>query len=589
MDQISQIKQNLNIVDIIGGYLELKKAGRNYKANCPFHGEKTPSFMVSPDLQIYRCFGCGESGDMFEFVKKIEGIEFWPAAEILAEKAGITLEKQRTDPDAAKKRVLFEINEASATFYEYILTKHAIGRKALEYVKKDRKLKPETIKSFRVGYAPDKWDSLYSYLKKRGYKEEDIEAAGLITKSRRGTFIDKFRNRVMFPLIEPSNQVVGFTGRALGDGEPKYLNSPETLIFHKSIFLYGMNEARVSIKTEGAVFVEGQMDVISAHQAGIKNVIATSGTSLTNPQLKILKRYTEELVFCFDADSAGISATLRAIELAEKQNFNIKVAKIPDQYKDIDELIAENKNKAKKILEDAISIYDFFIISAIKKHDQKTAYGKKKIVEEVAPQLAKIGSEVVREHHIKQLAKELNLDENTIEKIINENEPMEKLPEMKASKAKAMSQTEERSMEEYILALLFYSELELAQQILFKLGKKDFTNEENRDIFISLKDYIRPRKKQFKAQHFIKKLNSNLKERAEELYLWDLEDLPNNTTALQKEVEYTFKRLKKDTINRELKILQEEIKKAEWEQDADLIENLSKKVYKISRLKKKYE
>lgn len=590
MDQISEIKQKLNIADIIGSYVELKKSGRNYKAVCPFHAENTPSFMVSAELQIYKCFGCGASGDMFKFIQNIEGIDFGQALEKLADKAGVKLEKNKLDPHTNSKNLIYEINEVATTFYEHLLTKHPAGKGALEYLTKKRALSMETIRDFRLGYAPNSWDLLTSFLLKRGYTEENLEMSGISIKSKRGTFIDKFIDRITFPLITIDNKISGFSARTLSDKPPKYLNTAETLVFHKSLYIYGLDKAKIGIKKRGAVFVEGQLDVISAHQAGFDNIIATSGTSLTTGQLKILSRYTNELIFCFDSDSAGISATTRAIEMAENEDFNIKVAIIPKGTSDIDELIRNDISHARKILEEPISIYDFFVKTASAEFDTKTAYGKKKFIEYLAPKIKGIKSSIVKEHYLNQISDILRTEKTTIEQAVEEESSnFETATTRKPDPMEPQLLHKDKLGEEYLVSLLFHAKIEPAQNILFKLGKKDFTNEENRDIFVQFKDYVNSRKRQFKTKYFIEKLDDSLREKAEELYLWDIGDLTNNETLLEKEIDTTFKRLKRDTINRELKFLQSELKDAELKNDEEKVDELSNKVYKISKLKKKYE
>jgi DNA primase len=590
MDQISQIKQALNIVDVIASYMELTKAGKNYKGVCPFHAEKTPSFMVSPDLQMFKCFGCAKAGDAISFVKEIEGIEFAQALQQLADKAGIKLEKTNIDPKGKEKALIYEINALTTRFYS-ILLNHPSGKDGLDYLKNKRGLTDETIKAFNIGFAPHTWSTLYQFLTKKGYNDEQLDMAGVVIKRRQGDgYIDKFRGRIMFPLTGIDEKVIGFTGRTVFDEEPKYLNSPETLVFYKNSFIYGLNKAKIAIKKDGAVFVEGQMDVISAHQAGIENVIAASGTSLTTNQLKILSRYTQDLTFCFDADTAGQAAVLRAIELAEKENFNIKVAILPAGYKDLDEIITKDKNLAKKVVNEAVPIYDFFLATALKENEKKTAIGKRKIIEYMATRLAKIKSKIVLDHYLKKLAEETDTKEESLLNFIDHAQAG-KLTETleKEISAPLLQKQHIQSTETYILSLLFNSELELAQNILYKLGKTDFTNDQNKQIFIDFKDYVIGRKRKFDIKYFIDKLNDSLKAKAEEIYLKDIGNLPEDGEKFEKELNTAFNRLKKDKIARELKDLKEKLKQAEMENNLEDIESLSQKVIKFGRLKKQYE
>ncbi len=593
MDQINQIKQTLNITDIIGSYVELKKAGKNYKANCPFHSEDTPSFMVSPELQMYKCFGCGKSGDIFSFIQEIEGIEFVKALEQLADKAGIKLEKAAFDPNSEKKALIFEINEVATKFYSHLLLNHSSGKPGLEYLEKKRGLSKKTIGEFRLGFAPQEWDLLYQYLTKKGYKPQDLEMAGVVIKKRSGDgYLDKFRGRIMFPFVSTHEKVVGFTGRSVYGQEPKYLNTQETFVFHKNSYIYGLEQSKVEIKSKGALFVEGQMDVISAHQAGIKNAIATSGTALTQNQLKILKRFTSDISFCFDSDSAGQAAIDRSIDLAEKEDFNMKVVMLPEKFKDLDELIKSDLSRAKKVVKDAVPIYDFYFSLAMQKHDIKTAIGKKRFIEELAPKYAKIQSKVILDHYVKKLSEVIEISEETILTIIKESHT--KLANKEIEKAfKATVQINANSIkistEDYMLALLFNSELELAQNILYKLGRNDFTNEQNLGIFSEFKEYVIGRKRQIDIEYFISKLNESLQEKSREIYMTDLGDLHEDSKLIDKEVNQTFKRLKSETVGRELIEIKERLKKAELINNSDEIQKLTEEVLRLSKLKKQYE
>ncbi len=582
MDPIDEIKQKLDIVDLVGSYLETKKAGRNYKANCPFHSEKTPSFMVSPELQIYKCFGCGESGDIFNFHQKIEGIEFGKSLEVLAERVGVKLPERSSDPNAVKKKTIFELNHLASKYFHYILTQHKVGKKALEYLKEGRGLTSKTIKDFNIGYAPESWDSLCKYLLKKDYKDEDILAAGLINKKRRGGYIDKFRGRVMFPLVGFGDKVVGFTGRVLGDGKPKYLNSPETLVFHKSSFLFGLNKAKTVLKNEGVVFVEGQLDVISAHQAGINNVVASSGTSLAVGQLKLLSRYTKDLTFAFDSDIAGDTAVRRAIELSEKQGFNIRVAVIPDKYADLDEFICDKPKKVAEFLSEAIPVFDYYLVSALKRHNVTSPIGKKNAVHELIPIFSKISDPVLRDHYIQKIANEFNVTESVVAQMLSNPQTPEKTYVGDKKKVfEAPPFLKEKSLEEYILALILKSPLDSAQTYLYKLGQKDFISVSLREIFVDLKKYLQDRKKKFDIKSFIKKLEDGNAKIVNELYLWDMGEIEGEQ-EIEKELSKIFEQLKRRSAKRELKDLSKQIKQAELENDKKLLKELSERFKELS-------
>ena len=411
MDQLEEIRRRVDIVEFIGQYLPLKKAGRNYRSVCPFHSDKDPSFMVSPDKQIWHCFGCGLGGDIFGFLMKKEGIEFPEALAQLADRAGIELANRPKDWGVKNK--LFAINELSAKFFEKYMADTAIGRQAANYLI-NRGLSAETIKQFNLGYAPAGWDYLAKFLERRGYTKEEGEKAGVLTR-RSQNVIDKFRHRLMFPITNISGKVVGFTGRVLEvKDQPKYLNSPETPIFNKGRILYGLSVTKEEIqKSNAVVLVEGQMDALSSYQAGVKNVVASSGTAFTGEQLETLRRYAETLILALDADSAGSEATKRAIELASAKDLDVKVALL-EGYKDPDECVKADPAKWREIVERAVPIVDFYIDYATKKFGVDSVSAKKKVAAEVLPVIALMDSPVEKDQYIKHLAGALNIDSNNL-------------------------------------------------------------------------------------------------------------------------------------------------------------------------------
>jgi len=349
MDDRDLIKQKINIVDLIQEYLPLKKAGINFKALCPFHSEKTPSFIVSPERQIFKCFGCQKSGDIFTFLMEKEGMEFKESLEVLAKRAGVTL-KRKVEQKDAKDR-LFEVNLKAQEFFHYILTKHQLGKKALEYLK-IRGLSDESIETFGLGYAPNSWESLTKFLIKRGFVVQEIISAGLAVASKSACY-DRFRGRVTFPLVDGKDKLRGFSGRVLYPQEPKYINTPQTAIFDKGSLLFGLNFARGEIRSKGeAILVEGEMDVILSHQAGVKNVVASKGTALTEGQIDLIKKYCQNLFLSFDMDLAGDSASRRGIEMIDRAGFNIKVIRV-EKGKDAAEVIKADVALWQKAIETA--------------------------------------------------------------------------------------------------------------------------------------------------------------------------------------------------------------------------------------------
>lgn len=360
MTPVEQIKEKLDIIEFIRSYIPIQSSGKNFKALCPFHKEKTPSFIISPERQTWHCFGsCSEGGDIFKFLMKYENLEFHEALKILAEKAGVEL-KKISPTDQKQFGVLYEINEAAKEFFKQNLKLSTEGKKYLN----NRGLKQETIEEFELGLAPEKWDSLTIYLIKKGYSTADIERAGLIFKNERGSLMDRFRNRIMFPICNNFGKTIGFTGRILPQFENsetgKYVNSPETLIFNKSKILYGFYKTKNDIREKKeAIIVEGQMDFLMAYQDGVKNIVAVSGTALTVDHLKILKRLTDKIIFCFDNDGAGLKAAERSIDLANQQDFNVKLL-IVKNYKDPAEMVQKSPGLFLKSLNESESAMEFY-------------------------------------------------------------------------------------------------------------------------------------------------------------------------------------------------------------------------------------
>jgi DNA primase len=589
-DTITEIKQKLSIVDLVGRYVDLKKSGNNYKGLCPFHSENTPSFMVSSELQIYKCFGCGEGGDIFSFFQKLEGVDFGTTLERLGEMAGVEVKKgSYSSQESEHRSVIYEINYISAKFYNFLLTKHKLGVPGLKYLKDTRKLTTAVIEDFMLGYAPKSWDLLFSFLSKKKFSVNDMLDAGVIIKKSSGNgYIDRFRGRVMFPFTGIDGKVLGFNGRTIFEEQPKYINTASTQVFNKSTFLFGLNQAKLEIKKSGAVLVEGQMDVITASKHGIKNVIASSGTSLTAGQLNILSRYTKDLIFCYDSDSAGVSAIYRGISLAEAQDFNVTVAPIPSKYSDLDQMLRENTDGAKKMLEEPIPFYDFIIKSAVSRHDRSGYLGKKQIIQEVAPFLSKITDPVVRDTNVKNLSEILDLSEEAIKQgLVAPQEPIQgAAPSLHSApsidKEPDYDKTKQFPLEEYMLALLLKAPLGTAQAVTYKLGKKDFTSEVLLKIFIELKEYLNGRKKKIDINHFISRFDESTAGIIQKIYLIDIGKLEEDDNLFLLELEKTFKRLKQQTIKAELKEVTKKIKDAEKHKDTEELNELLTRLKDLS-------
>ncbi|HAR85949.1 MAG TPA: DNA primase [Clostridium sp.] len=356
---IQKIKEENDIVDIVSEVVTLKKTGKNYLGRCPFHNEKTPSFTVSSEKQIYKCFGCGEAGNVISFVMKTRNMAFPEAVKLLGEKVGIVVDDADSPGKSSaaneKFKRMYDINIQAARYFYTNLKRF---KAPYEYLK-GRGITDETIKKFGIGFALDNWQGIRSYLKQRGFSEEEILELGLTTKNEKGNIYDRFRNRIIFPVFNVSGRVIGFGGRVLDDSKPKYLNSPETPIFHKGTNLYGLNLAIKNNPARTVIMVEGYMDVISLSQQGVTNVVATLGTALTEGQCKLLKRYIDTVIVSFDSDVAGQNATIRGLEILQKSGFDLKILQIPSG-KDPDEFIRSfGKEKFLNLVDGALPIIDF--------------------------------------------------------------------------------------------------------------------------------------------------------------------------------------------------------------------------------------
>lgn len=573
---VEEIKNRLDIVQVIGSYIKLHKAGVNYRAVCPFHNEKKPSFFVNPVRQIWHCFGsCSTGGDIFKFVMMIEGVEFGDALRILAQKAGVELKKQ--SPRAAnwqtEKQRLFEITELACSFFEKQLQSSLAGKKAKQYLLK-RGISEESIKNWRLGYAPDIWNGISNFLTSKNYNSKEIQKAGLSLKSEKtGRPFDRFRGRIIFPVFSLSSQPIGFGGRTLKKEETaKYINSPATLLYDKSRILYGLNKAGVVIrKKDACILVEGYLDVIMAFQAGFENVVATSGTALSSYQLKTIKRYSDNLYTAFDMDVAGNSATKRGIDLAQAEDFNIKIITMP-QDKDPADVILENPQNFKNLLDKAKSIHDFYFETALSKFDKNTLDGKKGILKFLLPVIKRISNKVEKGVWIKDLSEAINAKEEDILEEINKiNLPREDFnPIQKNQKSAIPAKTRKELLEEKLISLFakfpqFIAPLNQEDLKLFSLESVNIIN------------YLQKEKKE-KDMALEEKIS----------YLSLKAEIEENVDSEQ-EINCCFKELKSIDVKEKLSKICQDIKKAEKEKDADKVQDLIKKFCQYSKMRNKLE
>lgn len=418
MDPKDEIKQKLDIITLIGEYLELKPAGMHgFRALCPFHGEKTPSFHVSSDRQIFHCFGCGEGGDVFTFVQKMEGMDFPEVLMHLGKKTGVEVKRFDSTEGNVKQRLLL-MHDLSAAFYKKVLTESSIAELARTYLN-NRGITETEIAKFGIGFAPDDWSRLSEVLLKRGFSETELVQAGLSFKKKSGSgVIDRFRNRIMIPLRDQHGNTVGFTGRVLpgyvGD-QGKYMNSPDTPIYHKGHLVFGLDLGKRVIKEmHCAIIVEGNLDVVASHKAQVENVVASSGTALTSDQLELLKRYTDTVVFCFDRDAAGLNAAKKGVSIARALHFDVRAITLPNDVKDPDDLVQKNPDRWRKLSASSIPFMQFLFERTCADRDLANIDHKRQVYQELKPAIRELQDIVEKEHWMQKISLLLNVDFKTV-------------------------------------------------------------------------------------------------------------------------------------------------------------------------------
>lgn len=436
MSVSDEVKQRIDIVDLISRYTPLKRSGATYKGLCPFHSERTPSFIVFPNSGTWRCFGaCGVGGDIFSFVMRKENLDFRDALQLLAKEAGVNLEENEADASSDQRSKLYEINEIAATYFQEILRHHAAAQPARDYLER-RGIDPATQEHFRLGFALDQWSSLRDFLSEKGYNIEQQTVAGLLKRhEERNSTYDAFRARLMIPIRDRQGRVIGFGGRVLDNSQPKYLNTAETALFHKSKVIYGLDLAHQAVRAaDKVVIVEGYMDVIAAHQHGYANVVACMGTSLTTEQLQQLQRYTNNYVMALDADVAGQQATIRGLNQArqalarvrkptvtssgdvrmeERLGANLFIISMPEG-RDPDDVIRQEPQTWQSLVDKAQPLVDFYFKLVAEQVDLKSAQGKGQAVAELAPLIAELEDEIERQHYVQQLSRQVQIDEQII-------------------------------------------------------------------------------------------------------------------------------------------------------------------------------
>jgi DNA primase len=622
---IEQIKSRLNVVDILGEYIKLDKAGANWRAVCPFHNEKSPSFMVNEEKQIWHCFGCQKGGDVFTFVMEMEGLEFQEALKNLAEKAGVQLQSYNPKK-AQEKNKTSEILELATKFYETQLWKGEGQKKIMGYLR-ERGLNDETIKEFRLGYAPLGWRNVLNFLTGRGYSAQEILQTGLLvqkTKNNEQRTInnnentnsnvdhwslspddcyDRFRDRIIFPIADYSGKVLGYSARVSPGGDEsqaKYVNSPETQVYHKSRVLYGLDRAKAEIKKQDFVLlVEGQMDVIASHQAGIANTVAVSGTALTQDQIVILKRYTKNIKMFFDMDSAGENATKKSVKLCLANDMSVRIVNL-DNGKDAAEMAKADPEKLKENVEQALPAMEYFFKKTFQKFDKNNAEDKKKITEELLDMIVNLENEVEKNHWVKKLADDLNVTESALtdelkkinlkDRITNSNSTLENISE----KADKKNITKKEMLTRELIGLMLACPIIWQEVVKIKEENNLDLGDSLYDLMIKIGENVA-----FKFDAFLGEIGEQreAQEKAQKLFVakkYRL-DLNNNSEEINienplEELKHCIFEIKKEEKREALNQISLDLKVAEERGDNEAkmflrqeSDRLTKELYKLSQ------
>lgn len=590
--QVEEIKNRLDIVEVIGEYVSnMKQAGGNWKGLCPFHNEKTPSFMVSKDKQIWHCFGCGEGGDVISFVQKIENIEFPEALKILAKRAGVTLRYEDKSLSNQKTKLL-DILEAAARFYHYNLLKIPEAETARKYIFLKRGLTEETVEKFFLGYAPNSWDAAIKFLCGKGFSEKDIFLSGLSVKKERGSgYYDRFRQRIIFPIRDIHGHVVGFTARIMPEDEKKenaggkYINTPQTLVYDKSRVIFGLDAARQEIKKENlAVMVEGNMDVIASHQAGVGNVVASSGTAVTLEQVNLLKRYSPNLAISFDADLAGNTAAMRGIDVALHEGINIKVIMLsPEVGKDPDDYIKKDPNLWREAIGNSMAFMDYYIKKTLDGLDLRKVEDKKKAAKTLLAQVIKISDKVEQTYYLEKLGNILGVPEQ----VLRESLPHEKTAASQTAPGEkiitAAAKNRPSLIAERFIALVLKCPQQLSAAIPY-LEPFMFPEEMLREIYKVLILYYNKSVDKNDLSGVLECFSDDLaiKKYVETLSLLAERDFAEfSEEEIGNEILQNAKYLREDYIKNERRRLQSEMKKAEENKEIGRIKELAEEFNKL--------
>jgi len=533
---VEEIKRKVDIVEYIGSFVTLKKAGRNFKGVCPFHQEKTPSFVVSPERQIWHCFGsCGDGGDVIKFLMKWENLTFMEAIREFAQKLHIELKDMRQDDQAVQKKDrLVSANRMAADFYHHILLKTEFGETARSYLA-GRGIRPAIVETFELGYAPSSWDSLRRYLNGKKFNDAELAECGLLIRSDKGSYYDRFRGRLIFPLKDARGVIIGFSGRILSSGvkEAKYVNTPETPLYRKRETLFGLHLVKEGIKKHNAVIVtEGEFDMITPYQAGVDNIVAIKGAALTREQLYLMKRYTKRVYLALDADAAGEEAMKRGIEEAEKMDFELGVIQFT-LGKDPDEALKTDPVAFKKAVESPVPIYDFLIDAFMRKYPGSDAFSKKGIAEGLAPFFGYISNPIVRSHYVKKLSALLGVSEGSVEHLLRSKVFIPREERVHLGAGKQVEMKREEIVQKQFMSLLLQSEerFKIVNTVGDVLIAEDFPFPAYGKIFMALKK-VSQEGGRFDVNSFSASLPEELRSVCDELYLYGSTDMVSDVRNL---------------------------------------------------------
>lgn len=585
---INDVRQSNDIVDVISQYVHLKRSGRNFFGLCPFHNEKSPSFSVSPDKQIFHCFGCGVGGNVFSFITQIEGINFVEAVQMLAERANIQLPTLQDNGDSQREELkakVYKVNEFTAEFYHQNLYKPQ-AKIAQEYVKK-RQLSNETLKSFKIGFS-GKFDELYQELKKQGFGEREILESGLVNKNERGQYIDRYRNRLMFPICDARGKVIAFGGRVLDDSKPKYINSPENVVYSKGRNLFGLNVAKKG-DLKRILIVEGYMDVISLHQRGITNVVAPLGTALTEQQGWLLRKNSEQIILSFDSDEAGLKAKLRALDILQNMGCDLRIlqmegAKDPDEY-----IIKYGNARFNNLVDKALSIIEFKVKILKKDLNLENTNDKIKFLNEIAKLISNVNNTIEREVYIEKIAKEYDISKEAIyaevNKLTYKNVKTEKVLEKPKTvvthikrEEKVISEAVKRR-ENTVIALLLMGDLNIFEILRQNIKVENFQDEVNKKIAQKLYEEFE------KGNSNINAIIDNL-EQDEQNQITMIMSEDYEITDIEKAIDDVVQAYEREKLNtRKFEILDLLDKDLENDQKKELEKELSNIIIRLAKIK----